>query len=66
MTLGEFLKRQRINAGLTLDELSELTGFTRSTLSNSENGKHKPFFKTLVQLAKVLKFDVTEVFQTYY
>lgn len=66
MTLGEFLKRYRINAGLTLEEVSQLSGLTLHCLWNAENGKHKPYAKTIIQLAKVLKFDETEVFKTYY
>lgn len=64
--LGEFLKRHRINAGLTLDELSQLSGITITALWNAENGKNKPYAKTIIRLAKILKFDETEVFKTYY
>lgn len=66
MTLGQFIERQRKNAGLTLQELSDLSGITITCLWNIENDKNKPYAKTVKQIALVLKFDEKEVFKTYY
>ena len=66
MTLGDFIKRHRFNLGLTLQEVAEFTGITLTAIWNIENNIQKPYQRTIKKLSKVLKFDETEVFKTYY
>ncbi len=58
MTLGKILRTQRKKLGLTLDEVADLTGFSKPYLSTIETGRvnNPPSDKLLVQLEKVLKF----------
>lgn len=56
-TAGEVLSCYRDNAGLTLDELSELSGIAKSHLSEMENNKRPIGIKTAKMLAQALGSD---------
>ncbi len=47
------IKKRRERAGLTQDELADLIGVTKQTVSNWETGRHKPskFVLQCLQLA---------------
>jgi transcriptional regulator with XRE-family HTH domain len=49
------LKDKRIKEGLTQSQLADEIGIDRSTLSLYENGKRKPSYEVMKQIAKVLK-----------
>ncbi len=52
------LKKFRIKANLTQDELAELSGLPQSHISRLESGKHSPSRITLEKLAQALKIDI--------
>ena len=60
--LSAILKRQRHEAGLTLDEVGRRCGLAASTISKIENGKLSPGYETIVQLAQGLGVDVADLF----
>jgi len=52
--IGERIKVLREEKGLSLDELSKLTGFDVELLSNIENNKVQPQLGTVIKLSKAL------------
>jgi transcriptional regulator with XRE-family HTH domain len=52
MTLGDFILEQRRSSNLSLSELSEKTGVSRSSLHRAEGGK---YVKSIYQDAEALK-----------
>ena len=55
--LGKILKQQRVMAGLTLNQLSAMSGVSQSHLSYIEKGKRFPSVRTLLKVAKPLSFE---------
>lgn len=55
------LKEQRKKAGLTLRQLAEITGISKSTLNNIENGATDPHISTVVTLAKFFCCNLSEL-----
>lgn len=47
------LKAARVNAGFTLEQVAEKTGFARSTLSYWEKGKRSPKLASLQCLCQL-------------
>jgi len=60
--LGKRIQQHRINKGLTLQELAEMTGFTKGYLSKIEKSKKAPPVSTLINLAKALNISISEIF----
>ena len=60
-TLGGKLKAARVDANLTLADVSRATGgaITGAGLSYLENDKASPSFSTLLELVKALRLTVT-------
>jgi len=58
---GAAMKALRTERGMTLTELSALTGMTASTLSKVENGKVALTFEKLMRISEGLKVDVTQL-----
>lgn len=56
------LRRQRMAAGLTQQELAEKAGIRRETLANIERGRYNPSLRTAQTLAGLLGFSTDEVF----
>lgn len=56
----------RIKHGLTLKQMSELTGISKTTLNEIENDNRSPTLETLVQVAKALGIKVTDLFESEY
>ena len=52
----------RIKKKLTLTQLAELTGITKSTLSNIENNKVDPKISQLDKIARVLGVPIKELY----
>lgn len=52
--VGENVRRARIAAGLTQEELSERCGFSQQYLSGLERGRRNPTIVTLYELAQAL------------
>ncbi len=59
--VGKNIKKCRKEKNLTQDELAERLFCTRQTISNYENGKSEPNIALLVELAKVLEVDVSDL-----
>ena len=51
---GRIIKDARINAGLTLQELSDRSGLSMSLLSMLENGKRSLTLETCAKLSSVI------------
>lgn len=51
------IKSSRVNKKLTLQQLADLTGFTKSYLSQIENSKKAPPIGTMTKIAKALEID---------
>lgn len=62
--VGTRLRMLRVDAGLSIRALAEMSGLNVNTLSLIENGKTSPSVSTLQQLAQGLGVPVTEFFQT--
>ncbi|MGQ4808526.1 hypothetical protein NKDENANG_01909 [Candidatus Entotheonellaceae bacterium PAL068K] len=60
-TLGPKIRWQRQAVGLGIDQLAELMGANRDTISNYECGKTEPTANNLVRLAHALGCDVMEL-----
>ena len=56
----------RMQHGLTLKQMSELTGISKTTLNEIENDHRSPTLDTLVQVAKALDIKVTDLFESDY
>lgn len=59
--LGQRLRRQRLAAGLTLEQLAVKAGFDKGYLSRIENGKKVPPIATLSRLASVFGIDAASL-----
>jgi len=59
--VGPRLKRLRTNRGVTLSELSETTGISKSTLSRLETGQRKPSLELLLPLAQAYRVPLDEL-----
>lgn len=60
MTLGEKLKKARINKNFTQEYLAEMLNVSQKTYSNFENDKSKPGFSQVEEMAKVLDMSVLD------
>ena len=52
--------------GLTLKQMEEKTGVSKTTLNEIENNHRSPTLETLVQVAKALDIKVTDLFDSKY
>jgi transcriptional regulator with XRE-family HTH domain len=55
------LRRVREERGLTLTEMSERTGISKSTLSRLENGQRKPSLELLLPLAQAYRVPLDDL-----
>ena len=63
-TLGQRIQVLRVAAGLTQVELSQQMGVPVQTLRNWEGDHREPSWRSMVQLAKVLKVAVEDFADT--
>lgn len=54
----------RRNKNLTLIKLAAVTGLSKSTLNNIENGKVSPTLDELEAIAKALNVKITDLFDS--
>ena len=59
--VGPRLKRIRSQRGVTLAELSERTGISKSTLSRLENGQRRPSLELLLPLAQAYRVPLDDL-----
>jgi transcriptional regulator with XRE-family HTH domain len=62
--LGEKIRKIRIEKGLTIAELSEITHLSASMISQVENNKSLPSLKTLEQFSIALKVPIGALFES--
>ena len=60
--IGAYVKRVRADLGLTLQEVSNLSTVSKSTISKIEKGQLSPTFDLLQRLAKGLGLDLAALF----
>lgn len=56
----------RNNKKVTLIKLSSLTGISKSTLNNIENGRVSPTIKQLEAIAKALGVRISDLYESQY
>ncbi len=56
----------RNDKNVTLVKLSGLTGISKSTLNNIENGRVSPTIKQLEIIAKALEVKITDLYDSQY
>lgn len=56
------LKKLRKSKHFTLKKVGELTGLSTGSISNIENGKRNPSYKTIKKICKALNADPKELF----
>src|ERR1700754_1263646 len=59
--MGPRLKRIRAQRGVTLTDLSERTGISKSTLSRLENGQRRPSLELLLPLAQAYRVPLDDL-----
>ncbi|WP_309304387.1 MULTISPECIES: helix-turn-helix domain-containing protein [Brevibacillus] len=65
-TLGELIKRKRVEIGISLSEVSRMTGISKGVLSKIENDETKrPELRTLKPIADVLAIPYEEIIERY-
>lgn len=57
-TLGQVIKKERENRGITQQELSERARISRNYISDIECGRYIPSTETLVVIATILEIDL--------
>ncbi|HEX7781557.1 MAG TPA: XRE family transcriptional regulator [Sphingobium sp.] len=62
--LGSILKGHRTRLGITMTELANRTGLAVSTLSKVESDKMSLTYDKLIQLARGLNVDISELFSS--
>lgn len=62
MTLLTKMKEYRAKHNLSQDQLAQAVGVRRETIGNIENGKYNPSLKLALDISKVLKVSVEELF----
>jgi transcriptional regulator with XRE-family HTH domain len=60
--IGRKIKRLRLDRGLNLQGVADVTGFTKGYLSKVENSKKAPPVSTLLVLAKALGVHISVIF----
>ncbi len=60
--LGKILKQQRVMSGLTLGQLSKMSGVSPSHLGRIERGERSPSAHILRKIAQPLGFEESELF----
>ena len=61
--LGSTLRSHRQEKGYTLDQVAQLTGIAKSTISKIENNQTSPSFETLQQITQGLNIHLPQLFE---
>ncbi|MEY8416185.1 helix-turn-helix transcriptional regulator [Tissierella praeacuta] len=62
-TLKTNLKEYRENKNMTQGQLAELVGVRRETIVHLENGKYNPSLKLAMDISKVFKVTIEDLFE---
>ena len=63
MALVTKIKEYRVRAGYKQSELAELVGARRETIVHLENGRYNPSLKLAMDIAKVFRVTVEDLFE---
>jgi len=63
MSYGAKLRDMRKKLGMTLEDISQKTGFTKSFISQIENGKNSPSIASLKKICYALGTTISELFE---
>lgn len=63
--LGAFIRRLRLNAGFSQDEVTERLGFPQSFLSKVERGERQLQVVEFVLICRTLSLEPDEMLRTY-
>ena len=63
LQIGSVVKKLRMEKGLTLQQLADMTSLTAAYISKIENEKVSPSIQTLKKLADALEASITEFFE---
>lgn len=63
--LGQAIKKQRENLGLSQEKLADRCGFDRTYISMLERGKRNPSLLNLIRLADGLETSVSRLTEVY-
>ncbi|WP_026836238.1 cupin domain-containing protein [Limisalsivibrio acetivorans] len=63
MGYGTKLREIRKKLGMTLEDISQKTGFTKSFISQIENGKNSPSIASLKKICYALGTTISELFE---
>jgi len=63
MSYGAKLREMRKRLGMTLEDISQKTGFTKSFISQIENGKNSPSISSLKKICYALGTTISELFE---
>lgn len=63
MAFHDRLKEARIKSGYTQDQLAEMLGIGKSTLSGYENGNREPAIATVAKIIDLLNIDANYLYQ---
>ncbi|MGF7056465.1 helix-turn-helix domain-containing protein [Brassicibacter mesophilus] len=64
MAIGANVRRIRNDRNISILKLRELTGLSKSTISDLENDKSSPTVETLQKIANALEVDVEDFFKS--
>ena len=56
--LGKLLKHRRMILGLTIRDLADLTGMSKTTISQIERGSSNPTFEVLQNIFEYLNLEI--------
>ena len=59
--LGINIKSERLRKNISQEQLSELTGISRNSISLIETGKLNPTATKLIDISKALEIDITKL-----
>lgn len=62
MTLGEKLKKLRLEKQMTLHDVAKATGYSKALISRIENDSVSPSIGSLVKIASVLRVKLNDLF----
>lgn len=63
MTIGERLKKIRMECGISTYALAKLIGLSQSSVSKIENGHRRLLAEEAKQIANALKVDIKEILE---
>lgn len=63
MTVGQNVRKTRQEKGLSILQVREITGLSKSTISEIENDKSSPTVETLKKIADALNTNVEDFFK---